>query len=187
MEKKGKRFFIVLIVSILSFLSLLFLFINITTINNINRLSSESYFQDINESIELESEKWRYKTEIEYMDNYCDLQSKLPSSSSQLVNVTVTRYDKRLPVSSVINPYPGYSSMYELGFVISADLEEISSKGNTMKLYRIELNHDSSSYIEYISDRDNPILYVVKDSSSDNFLLYPILNYVNTEYFINVD
>lgn len=145
-----------------------------------------------NEKIERKEkvECWIEEVENKHIKDYCSLLTELPSENSIIVeNTKVSRYEEPIPITTDINPYPGYTSIYEVGTIESIGLKELEEKKEKIRLYRIEVNQDPTIYIEYISSKKEKFwnsLYIVKDNNENNFLIYPLTSEVNERYYINI-
>lgn len=187
MKEKIKTAIPIVVVIILIVGSIISVMISGSTIEMFMDTYSKTYIPSTNEQLKLEREKWRFQIENTYMQNYCNILEKLPSENSTVIeNTTVHRYEEPFLITTPINPYPKDSSVYEVGAISTINLKELDDVKHHLRLYKIELNEDPTTYIEYISHKDKPELYIVQDHRSDNFLLYPIVQYVNAKYYINI-
>ncbi len=125
---------------------------------------------------ELENQKWILQKQLAYKDNICEIRSKLPNGSSESIFIVVKKYEKEIPITTDINPYPQYTTVSEVGIVESSTPVDIIANTKEIRLYRIELLSDPNIYIEYISHKDKPYLYILGDPASSEFLLYPIVS-----------
>lgn len=147
-----------------------------------------SEYLDSAELSRLEGEKWALEKQIEYKDYICEIESKLPNENSQSIYVEILNYEKKIPITTDINPYPQLSSISEVGVVQSSTPVSIRAESKKIRVYRIELLSNPDIYIEYISHKDEPYLYILKDSNSSEFLLYPIITKqlvpIDTDHYI---
>jgi len=171
----------------------IFLFLtNIAGLINIYNSSSPSLSTSDNEQIQkLKQQQWAYEIQIRYLeaiDDGCLLTYHLPTErSAEIIHAQIDLHKDRKEISSFLNPYPGHTKIYEIGTVTSVDSKEIDTSNSRVRIYRIELNYNPYIFVEYISDKDNPNLYVVKNEKNSNFLLYPImLKYVNNTAYISL-
>lgn len=177
------------ILSIIALVLLSFAFL-FTLLANLTLLIPETQFTDPDPRIlrNLESEKWSLEKQLEYQDYMCEIKSKLPNENSQILYIVITKYENEIPITTDINPYPELTSISEIGIVESSSPIGIRAETKKIRLYRIELLSDPGIYIEYISHKDEPYLYIIKDSHSSEFLLYPIIKNeivpIDTAYYI---
>jgi len=161
---------------ILSVLFLISLLANTVTL--IYYLNLKNDLKTIDNSMfdELENQKWILQKQLAYKDNICEIRSKLPNGSSKSIFIVVKKYEKEIPITTDINPYPQYTTVSEVGIVESSTPVDIIANTKEIRLYRIELLSDPNIYIEYISHKDKPYLYILGDPASSEFLLYPIVS-----------
>lgn len=161
---------------ILSVLFLISLLANTVTL--IYYLNLKNDLKTIDNSMfdELENQKWILQKQLAYKDNICEIRSKLPNGSSESIFIVVKKYEKEIPITTDINPYPQYTTVSEVGIVESSTPVDIIANTKEIRLYRIELLSDPNIYIEYISHKDKPYLYILGDPASSEFLLYPIVS-----------
>ena len=136
----------------------------------------------------LESEKFVLEKQLAYESSICEIQTRLPNTESFPIYIEMQEYDTRIPLTTDLNPYPSDTEVYEIGIVTSSTPIDIDAQSKKVRVYRIELSSDPSIYIDYISHKDNPYLYILKDSNSSEFLLYPLamnkLVQINTAHYI---
>lgn len=171
-------------------LLLFFLFNSLLTYEYFNLKINSQPIADAELKI-LESKRWALEKEISYKENICQIRNKLPNESSEPIYVGITYYDEKIPITTDLNPYPEYSTISEVGIVQSSSPIDIGTSTKKIRCYRIELLSNPNIYKEYISDKDNPYIYILKDSNSSEFLLYPIITrniaQIDTDYFIIID
>lgn len=184
---KIKKTLSLLTIFILSIIILFFLYINSVALGVLFSPTNTNFEKDKWTLEQYELLKWKYETELQYSDKYCNIQKILPQEDS-LIGVNIYYHTKPLEISSTLNPYPNYTTIYEMGRVESSNSDEIETENSQMMLYRIQLIEDHATYIEYISNRNNPYLYLVKDDNSSQFLIYPILfgtiSDIDSQYYI---
>lgn len=190
MKEKIKRLLLVILVAILFTLTCALFILNTGYFLTYCQIDPETSQKEKQQKEELELDVWKDEMELKYLDRYCEISELLPQEDSPIISVEVERYETPLPITSPFNPFTGYSSLYEVGTVTKSDSSEINTSDGKIKIYRIELLNDSETYIEYASHRDIPYFYIVKDSGSTEFLLYPsVLQYkdlISNQYYIEI-
>ncbi len=190
MKEKIKRLLLVIITAILFSLTLGLSILNAGYVFTYFQIDPETSQKEKQEKEELEIEVWKNEIELKYLDRYCQISELLPQNDSPVISIEVDRYAGSLEISTPFNPFPGHSKVYEVGTVTQSDSNTIDINGDKMKLYRIELTKDSNTYIEYVSHRDIPLFYIVKDEASTEYLLYPsVIQYkdlISKEYYIEI-
>lgn len=186
---KFKRVLTIVAISILSVITLYFVFLNSVAIgvlfSPINLEAEED--KEVYEQYEII--KWKYETELQFLNSYCEIQKALPEEEPT-IGINVYYNSEEIEISSALNPFPEYTTMYELGRVEYANSEDINTEDGQVRLYRIEVIGDPHTYVEYISDRNDPYLYLVKDVNSSEFLIYPILfnetGEIDSQYYVEI-
>jgi hypothetical protein len=184
-----KKILVFFTITILSVISLFFVYINVVALGVF--FSPEKITSDKNKEIydQYKVIKWKYETELDYLDSYCSIQNMLPKINST-IQASVYYYSNEIEINSTLNPYPESTTIYEIGRVESTTNEDIVTEGGFIRLYRIEMNEDTKTYMEYISHMNEPYLYLVKDNNSSEFLIYPILlgeiGEINNQFYIEL-
>lgn len=190
MKEKIKRLLLVIFVAILFSLTSALFILNTGYVLTYSQMDPETSAKEKQQKEELDIDVWKDQTELNYLNKYCEISKLLPQEDSPIITVEVERYEIPLEITTPYNPFTSYSTVYELGTVIKSDSDEIKPLEKKMKLYRIELIKDSATYLEYVSHRDIPYFYIVKDVNSTKFLLYPnTIQYkdlISNEYYIEI-
>lgn len=190
MKEKVKRLLLLVLTAVLFTLTA-FLFIkNTSDAKRFFQIDQATSNKEKLQKEELEFEVWKGETELKYLDRYCEISKLLPQKNSPIIQLKVDRYETPLEITSPYNPFPGYSKVDEVGTITESDSSEINSNDGKIKLYRIELIKDPNTYIEYVSHRDIPYFYIVKDLDSTEFLFYPsVIQYkelISKKYYIEI-
>lgn len=189
MEFKVKNVLILLSEVILGIVLTLLIILNSIMIFMIISRSSQKPDANISKYENLVNEVWESNQKVSYYTNYCTLIKQLPKETSNQVNITVEYHETPLKIETPLNPYPAITAVQEMGVVTSSSIPEIDTKNNQVRLYRVYVINSESKYIEYISNSTEPLLYIVKDSIDNEYLLQPLLTskkVVSNEYFVKI-
>jgi hypothetical protein len=189
---KIKRILMVILITVLTATTIILLYFNAVALAVLFNPPEVDYSQEQETLRQYELLKWEYDTKLKYASEaYCEIQDALPPEDSTL-GVNVYYHEEKIPIETTLNPYPEYTQIYEVGIVNRGNDPGISTLFDTQsgRLYRIELKDNPDTYLEYISDRNDPYLYIVEDFWSSEFLIYPILlnskDLVDNEYYLEI-
>ena len=180
MKAKTKRVLLVILITALISLSILLVILNLIVGNNILQNNAKDYTPEKVKEEQLKLSVWRYQTELEYLDQYCEIEELLPpnTATASTIDIEVDYYEKPMEIATIYNPYPNYSTVYEMGIVTTSESADIDTSNLKVRLYRIELIENPKVNLEYITHLEIPHFYIVQKSDNSEFLLYPqILKY----------
>jgi hypothetical protein len=189
---KIKRILMVILITILSAPTIILLYLNAVALAVLFNPPEADYSQEQETLRQYELLKWQYDTEFQYLSEaYCEIQEALPEKDSTF-GVNVYYHDEKIPIETTLNPYPEYTQIYEVGIINANEQTDLNIffRTQSRRLYRIELKDNPNTYIEYVSDRNEPYLYIVEDVRSSEFLIYPILlnapDQIDHEYYVEL-
>ena len=175
MGEKRKRIFNIFALVSLIFVLVFLVFLNITGLGSV--LYSKVDYVDTESNVDkgLKLDIWKLEREKQFLTKYCENMKVLPDEDSKTLKIEIDYYTGKIPIETRLNVYPSYTQIYELG-----TFKEVGGSNlafvQQMRVYRIEMKDDPDTYLEYVSNRSTPYLFIIKDSNSSLYLIDPIIN-----------
>jgi len=175
MGETRKRIFRVIALISLIFVLISLVFLNITGVGSVLYSKVDSVDTDTTVEDGLKLEIWELEREKQFLTRYCENMKVLPDEDSQTVKIEIEYYTGKIPIETVLNIYPSYTQIYEVGTFKEYQSINLTNT-QQMRVYRIEMIEDPNTYLEYVSNRSTPYLYIIKDINSSLYLIDPIIN-----------
>ena len=175
MGETRKRIFRVIALISLIFVLIFLILLNLTGVGSVLYSKVDSVDTESTEEKELKIQIWELEREKQFLTRYCDNMKVLPDEDSQTVKIEIEYYTGKIPIETILNVYPSYTQIYEVGTFKEVGSNNLTSP-EQMRVYRIEMIEDPDTYLEYASNRNTPYLYIIKDSDSSLYLIDPIIN-----------
>ncbi len=175
MGETRKRIFRVIALISLIFVLIFLILLNLTGVGSVLYSKVDSVDTESTEEKELKIQIWELEREKQFLTRYCDNMKVLPDEDSQTVKIEIEYYTGKIPIETLLNVYTSYTQIYEVGTLKEVESNNLASP-EQMRVYRIEMIEDPNTYLEYVSNRSTPYLYIIKDINSSLYLIDPIIN-----------